>query len=50
MRQGKIYRGREGYGSQKRKGWEVGILKEWEVGEIGENCATMVNILRSKRV
>ena len=45
MRQGKIHRGREGYGKQKRKGWEVGILKEWKVGEIGENCTTMINIL-----
>lgn len=43
MRQGKIYKGREGYGKQKRKGWEVGILKEWEVGEIGGNCKTMLN-------
>ena len=42
MRQGKIYKGREGYGKQKRKGWEVGILKEWEVGEIGGNCKTML--------
>ena len=48
MTQGKIYRGRDGHGRQKRKGWEVGILKGWEVGEIGGNCATMVNILRSK--
>ena len=36
MTQGKIYRGREGDGKQKRKGCGAGILKEWEVGEIGE--------------
>ena len=36
MTQSKIYRDREGYRKQKRKGWEAGILKEWEVGEIGE--------------
>ena len=36
MTQGKIYRGREGYGRQKRKGWEAGIQKGWKVGEIGE--------------
>ena len=40
---------KEGYGRQNRKGWEVGILKEWEVGEIGGNCATMVDILQSKK-
>lgn len=40
---------KEGYGRQNRKGWELGILKECEVGEIGGNCATMVNILQSKK-
>ena len=45
MTQGKIYRGRDGYGEQKRKGWKVGILNEWEVGEIEGNCTTMLHIL-----
>ena len=30
------------------KGWEVRVLKGWEVGEIGENYATMFNISQSK--
>lgn len=39
----------EGYGRRTRKGQEVGVLTEWEVGEIGENYTTVPNVLQSKR-
>ena len=31
------------------KGWEVQVLKGWEMGEIGGNYATMFNISQSKQ-
>ena len=31
------------------RGQEVGFLRWWEVGEIGENCTTSCNVLQSKK-
>ena len=33
----------KGYSGQKRKEWQVGVLKGWEAGEIEGNYATMLN-------
>ena len=40
--------GGQQYVRKERKGPELGVLKGWEVGEIGKNYATMLNILQSK--
>lgn len=39
----------EGIQWQKRKEWQVGVLKGWEAGEIEGNYATLLNILQLKR-
>ena len=39
----------KGYSGQKRKEWQVGVLKGWEAGEIEGSYATMLNILQLKR-
>ena len=36
------------WGMMGWKGWEVRVLKGWEMGEIGGNYATMFNISQSK--
>ena len=36
------------WGMMGWKGWEVQVLKGWEMGEIGGNYATMFNISQSK--
>ena len=36
------------WGMMGWKGWEVGVLKGWEMEEIGGNYATMFNISQSK--
>ena len=34
---------------KERQGQEMGVLKEWELGEIRRNHATMLNIVQLKK-
>ena len=42
-------RGREVYGRREKRGREVGFPRWQEAGEKGKNCATLRNILQSKK-
>jgi len=41
--------GREVYGRREKRGRKVGLQRWREVGEEGENYATLCNILQSKK-
>ena len=38
-----------GYGKREKRGWEAGFPRWREAGEKGKNCATLCNILQSKK-